>query len=69
MSTKGKELLVNEVNILRAFDHPHIVKYYDRILGTVPPSVLMEAVDRWIDECSYLFRSREEGYLYSDGVL
>eukprot|EP00347_Sterkiella_histriomuscorum_P012471 403368448 len=32
MSEKEKQLLVNEVNILRELDHPNIVKYYDRIL-------------------------------------
>ena len=32
MSEKEKQLLVSEVNILRELKHPHIVRYYDRIL-------------------------------------
>lgn len=32
MSEKEKHLLVAEVNILREFRHPHIVRYYDRII-------------------------------------
>ncbi len=32
MSEKEKQMLVSEVNILREFRHPHIVRYYDRIV-------------------------------------
>ena len=32
MSSKEKEQIVTEVNILRELDHPNIVKYYDRII-------------------------------------
>lgn len=32
MKEKEKQQLVSEVNILREFRHPHIVKYYDRIV-------------------------------------
>ncbi len=32
MSEKEKHLLVSEVNILRELRHPHIVRYYDRII-------------------------------------
>ena len=32
MSDKEKQLLVGEVNILRELRHPHIVRYYDRII-------------------------------------
>ena len=32
MSEKEKQMLVSEVNILRELSHPHIVKYYDRII-------------------------------------
>eukprot|EP00697_Spironema_sp_BW2_P017853 gnl/Spiro4/9671_TR5135_c0_g1_i1.p1 gnl/Spiro4/9671_TR5135_c0_g1~~gnl/Spiro4/9671_TR5135_c0_g1_i1.p1 ORF type:complete len:459 (+),score=124.08 gnl/Spiro4/9671_TR5135_c0_g1_i1:155-1378(+) len=32
MSDKEKQLLVSEVNILRELKHPHIVRYYDRII-------------------------------------
>eukprot|EP00767_Chilomastix_cuspidata_P000311 gnl/Chilomastix_cuspidata/1075.p1 GENE.gnl/Chilomastix_cuspidata/1075~~gnl/Chilomastix_cuspidata/1075.p1 ORF type:complete len:1720 (-),score=761.96 gnl/Chilomastix_cuspidata/1075:44-5203(-) len=32
MSSKEKELLVSEVNILREFRNPHIVRYVDRVL-------------------------------------
>ena len=32
MTDKEKKQLVNEVNILRDLKHPHIVRYYDRII-------------------------------------
>ena len=32
MSDKEKQMLVSEVNILRELNHPHIVRYYDRII-------------------------------------
>lgn len=32
MSEKEKQMLVSEVNILRELNHPHIVKYYDRVI-------------------------------------
>eukprot|EP00667_Euglena_gracilis_P007632 EG_transcript_7706 len=33
MSDKEKQLIVSEVNILREFRHPHIVRYYDRVIA------------------------------------
>ena len=32
MGEKEKQQLVSEVNILKELQHPHIVKYHDRIL-------------------------------------
>lgn len=32
MEEKEKQLLVQEVNILQKLKHPHIVRYYDRII-------------------------------------
>lgn len=32
MSEKEKQQLVSEVNILREFRHPNIVRYHDRII-------------------------------------
>jgi NIMA (never in mitosis gene a)-related kinase len=32
MGEKEKQQLVAEVNILRELNHPHIVRYYDRII-------------------------------------
>lgn len=32
MSSREKQQLVSEVNILRELNHPNIVKYYDRIV-------------------------------------
>lgn len=32
MGDKEKQQLVSEVNILKELNHPHIVKYYDRII-------------------------------------
>ena len=32
MTAKEKQLLVQEVNLLRELRHPHIVKYLDRII-------------------------------------
>lgn len=32
MNDKEKQMLVSEVNILREFQHPHIVRYFDRVI-------------------------------------
>lgn len=32
MSDKEKQQIVSEVNILRDLQHPHIVRYYDRLI-------------------------------------
>ena len=32
MNEREKQMLVSEVNLLREFRHPHIVRYYDRII-------------------------------------
>lgn len=32
MNEKEKQQIVSEVNILRELQHPHIVRYYDRIV-------------------------------------
>jgi serine/threonine protein kinase len=32
MGDKEKQQLVAEVNILKELNHPHIVRYYDRII-------------------------------------
>ena len=32
MCEREKQMLVSEVNILREFRHPNIVRYYDRII-------------------------------------
>jgi len=32
MNEKEKQKLMTEVNILRSLAHPHIVRYYDRVL-------------------------------------
>lgn len=33
MSEKEKQLLVQEVNLLRELRHPHIVRYHDRVIA------------------------------------
>lgn len=35
MSEREKQLLVQEVNLLRELRHPHIVRYHDRIIDRV----------------------------------
>jgi len=35
MSDKEKQMLVDEVNIVRGLHHPNIVRYYDMIIGHV----------------------------------
>ena len=35
LSDKKKQRIVAEVNILREFRHPYIVRYYDRIIDKV----------------------------------
>lgn len=34
MTEREKQQLVKEVNILRELEHPNIVKYLDRVIGT-----------------------------------
>lgn len=33
MSEREKQLLVQEVNLLRELRHPHIVRYHDRVIS------------------------------------
>lgn len=41
MKEKEKQQLVSEVNILREFRHPHIVKYYDRIVDKASSKIFI----------------------------
>lgn len=44
MTEIEKQMLVSEVNLLRELKHPHIVRYYDRILdrSTTTIYIIME---------------------------
>ena len=44
MTDKEKQLIVSEVNILRSFKHPYIVRYYDRVIdrSTYKIFIIME---------------------------
>eukprot|EP01064_Diplonema_japonicum_P035541 TRINITY_DN7747_c0_g1_i1.p1 TRINITY_DN7747_c0_g1~~TRINITY_DN7747_c0_g1_i1.p1 ORF type:complete len:408 (+),score=82.64 TRINITY_DN7747_c0_g1_i1:58-1281(+) len=48
MNDKEKQLIVSEVNILRGFKHPYIVRYYDRIIDrdAFKIYIIMEFCDR-----------------------
>jgi NIMA (never in mitosis gene a)-related kinase len=47
MREKEKQLVVSEVNILRELRHPHICRYYDRIIDKVAAKlyIVMEYCD------------------------
>ena len=41
MTEKEKQLLVQEVNLLRELKHPHIVRYYDRIIARTEATIFI----------------------------
>jgi NIMA (never in mitosis gene a)-related kinase len=64
MSEKEKLMLVSEVNILREFNHSHIVKYYDRIIDKEKTKIyiIMEYCEGG-DLADLIRRSRRERYV------
>ena len=62
MSEKEKQLIVSEVNILRAFKHPYIVKYYDRVIDrdAFKIYIIMEYCDQG-DLAALIKRNRQMG--------
>ena len=41
MTEKEKQLLVQEVNLLRELKHSHIVRYYDRIIARTEATIFI----------------------------
>merc|ERR1740130_951281 len=70
MSEKEKHLLVAEVNILREFRHPHIVRYYDRIIdkGRTKIYIVMEYCAGG-DLAAYIKKCRREKRRIDEAVI
>lgn len=64
MSEKEKQLLVQEVNLLRELRHPHIVRYHDRIIDRSESTlyIIMEYC-KGGDLASLIAKSRHERYM------
>ena len=70
MRSKEKQQLVSEVNILREFRHPNIVKYYDRIIDK-PNSkiyIVMEYCERG-DLGLLIKKHKKEGDFISEDLI
>ncbi len=61
MGDKEKQQLVQEVNLLQKLRHPHIVRYYDRIIDRENTTlfIVMEYCEGG-DIASYIKKCREE---------
>lgn len=70
MSDKEKQMIVSEVNILREFRHPHIVKYYDRIIDRDHHVIyiVMEFCENG-DLASYIKCTKREGAYIPEDVV
>eukprot|EP00033_Pygsuia_biforma_P003057 GCRY01003359.1.p1 GENE.GCRY01003359.1~~GCRY01003359.1.p1 ORF type:complete len:335 (+),score=62.84 GCRY01003359.1:177-1181(+) len=70
MNEKEKQQLVNEVNILREFQHPGIVRYYDRIIDKAKAKiyVVMEYCEGG-DLQEYIKRKRRERKFVDEAVI
>lgn len=71
MSEREKELIVNEVNILRELRHPYIVKYYDRIINQMQGKIfiIMEYLPggdlrQFLKKCKKAEKEIEEDYIW-----
>ena len=64
MSEKEKQLLVQEVNLLRELRHPHIVRYHDRIIARTEATlyIIMEHC-RGGDLAAIIARCRTERWV------
>ena len=70
MTEKEKEMIVSEVNILRELQHPHIVRYYDRILDKrlAKVYVIMEYCDGG-DMAEQIKRKRLQGKHFEESRI
>ena len=61
MSEKEKQLLVQEVNLLRELRHPHIVRYHDRVISRSQSTlyIIMEYCEGG-DLAALIARKRQE---------
>lgn len=68
MSEKEKQMLVSEVNILRELNHPHIVRYHDRIIDSSHSKIFIVMEHCEGGDISTLIRSsrKEKKYLPED---
>eukprot|EP00762_Andalucia_godoyi_P006198 ANDGO_01701.mRNA.1 putative serine/threonine-protein kinase nek2 len=70
MSDKEKQMLVSEVNILREFRHPNIVRYYDRIIDRERKIIyiVMEFCENG-DLGAYIKKTKKEGGYIAEEVI
>ena len=61
MSEREKQLLVQEVNLLRELRHPHIVRYHDRVISRSKSTlyIIMEYCEGG-DLAALITRTRQE---------
>ncbi len=61
MSEREKQLLVQEVNLLRELNHPHIVHYHDRVISKAESTlyIIMEYCQGG-DLAALIARQRQE---------
>ena len=61
MTEMEKQMLVSEVNLLRELKHPHIVRYYDRIIDRTNTTIyiVMEFCEGG-DLGAFISRNRRE---------
>lgn len=61
MSEREKQLLVQEVNLLRELRHPHIVRYHDRIISRTTSTlyIIMEYCQGG-DLAAHIAKARQE---------
>ena len=61
MSEREKQLLVQEVNLLRELRHPHIVRYHDRVISRTTSTlyIIMEYCEGG-DLAALIAKSRQE---------
>lgn len=64
MSEREKQLLVQEVNLLRELRHPHIVRYHDRVISRALSTlyIIMEYCEGG-DLAALIARTRQEKWV------
>lgn len=70
MTEKEKQQIVQEVNILQKLRHPHIVRYYDRIIDKEHTTlyIVMEYCEGG-DLAAVIKKCRREGFEIISGLI